>query len=1255
MINTSFIRSIREGLRQTRKPKEEGTDELSQEYKKMTPGQTNEDTDKDKPGTQGDQAEYQKKRTEVLKKFGVKSCSELEGEEKKACYAALDAAHVSDDEEEDEVQEAKKPNLTAGMECQECGKRFRAKLSTLQYGKTKCPKCKSTDLDFAFGAKNESVTNDIIEGYQKAVLLSLDDAGIDGHFDRDRMVVAKRDVKKAKEVLDNDPDIRKTPKIVGEEVEIYEMNWIVGGVYHQEFKNGDKIYFRADSVQKNKRWKGMSVDEFGGRQKKAKNASADEKQQGWVTTPKNEIPKGLKEEIGIREGKMPRGIRLTSELLNKMKKFGVELEKYAKKSGGIDKDDFMKVAAIAKKGAIPDKSDIPDDTDPRDKVLSMMAAIVGDEILLAFKGLSPSIDNYIKKTMKEGVELVERRAETPDEWKKRTGKEPTRLEPGLGKKIERQTAAARSSIQKTTKKEREFDKKDAEAKRRYVSKKGGKSTTRDKEYRSPDYVNIKDIKKFPRSLASGLGKIISGVKLQNDKFKLMYHGLIPGMGITFPGDFTPKLFIEYKVHIFLAGPEPGKITPDPRYSEPGVDTADYKHWMIVYVNEAATTHPALKGKIDWYQKKEFSGKTADEVAKRTLQYLKTKVKRMAKEEAELASINKEIQKLEERRQSYSNFIPFPQKVLVDFAKRAVKAGLTFVQYMKYVKGTFKDGADSNNAIIFGRDVYKQKKGAVDPDAWNLKREEVVVEREMTDAEKDKREEIVLTLKKKEKEFKERYGDKWKEVMYATATKMAMGEELEPLETKKSKKKDKINIKPEMDENMKTLKDFRNKIQEHCGECGAMDHVDEIVKKRFKKGKYTVRDANTDKVIGTYNSGEKASKAMHKLMDTGKYSDLEVKMEEVEVKEGPADYLARRGTFEVKYASSKRGPIKVSKFNSLEDAKKFLAQVRKEGMNGIISKGGKPVKEENVEEKVAGWIAFYGGKKLEIKKSEADGIWPAKQLAIKHFKVPKSKQGLLAIKPAHEEVEIDEKRKSKKDFDIYHKTYTSAVTHAADVAKRQGYEVDPDSWETEITFGQRKPSEGKTVSKHIKLIKDGKAQRKMLHLQVYGMKTGYELNMYIEQVESDDTDPNMDEVSADLAYRAMDNADKKSRGNMSWMNPKRARKKSRQAQKFADYSIKKTLNKEEFDVNEAVTEQGIEYVESDFDTPHRLENAYPNLDVSFAKYMEEDLEGPYVFEGETYFFDRKMGSWFSVNGEDYVDEDMNKHLSHNFIKTELVRQ
>ena len=53
----------------------------------------------------------------------------------------------------------------------------------------------------------------------------------------------------------------------------------------------------------------------------------------------------------------------------------------------------------------------------------------------------------------------------------------------------------------------------------------------------------------------------------------------------------------------------------------------------------------------------------------------------------------------------------------------------------------------------------------------------VNEREMTDTEKKKREEIVLSLKKKKKDFQDRYGDDWENVMYATATKMAMGEEM----------------------------------------------------------------------------------------------------------------------------------------------------------------------------------------------------------------------------------------------------------------------------------------------------------------------------------------------------------------------------------------------------------------------------------------------------------------------------------------------
>jgi hypothetical protein len=53
-----------------------------------------------------------------------------------------------------------------------------------------------------------------------------------------------------------------------------------------------------------------------------------------------------------------------------------------------------------------------------------------------------------------------------------------------------------------------------------------------------------------------------------------------------------------------------------------------------------------------------------------------------------------------------------------------------------------------------------------------------VSESMTDEQQKKREEIVLAMKNNESELKKRYGDKWESVMYAIATKKAMGESLE---------------------------------------------------------------------------------------------------------------------------------------------------------------------------------------------------------------------------------------------------------------------------------------------------------------------------------------------------------------------------------------------------------------------------------------------------------------------------------------------
>jgi len=52
------------------------------------------------------------------------------------------------------------------------------------------------------------------------------------------------------------------------------------------------------------------------------------------------------------------------------------------------------------------------------------------------------------------------------------------------------------------------------------------------------------------------------------------------------------------------------------------------------------------------------------------------------------------------------------------------------------------------------------------------------ETEMSDAQKKKKEEIVMSMKKDTAGLKKRYGSRWKDVMYATATKQAMKEDVE---------------------------------------------------------------------------------------------------------------------------------------------------------------------------------------------------------------------------------------------------------------------------------------------------------------------------------------------------------------------------------------------------------------------------------------------------------------------------------------------
>jgi len=86
-----------------------------------------------------------------------------------------------------------------------------------------------------------------------------------------------------------------------------------------------------------------------------------------------------------------------------------------------------------------------------------------------------------------------------------------------------------------------------------------------------------------------------------------------------------------------------------------------------------------------------------------------------------------------------------------------------------------------------------------------------------------------------------------------------------------------------------------------------------------------------------------------------------------------------------------------------------------------------------------------------------------------------------------------------DYEIYHDSLTSAVQEVEDNVRRQGYEVDPEDIAQKVGFGPRKPTNGETNKYHVKLLKDGEPQKKMVHFQVYDRGTNrntYELNMYV---------------------------------------------------------------------------------------------------------------------------------------------------------------
>lgn len=152
--------------------------------------------------------------------------------------------------------------------------------------------------------------------------------------------------------------------------------------------------------------------------------------------------------------------------------------------------------------------------------------------------------------------------------------------------------------------------------------------------------------------------------------------------------------------------------------------------------------------------------------------------------------------------------------------------------------------------------------------------EEFLEEKMTAAQKAKREEIVLAMKKDADKMKEKYGDDWEKVMYATATKQALNED--------------------------HGKGFYVMVdgEEHCW-CETKAEADEKAEKLKKEGKKVKvvadKDLHENKHEGHEDEeGSDNKKATEKKSEKGSEKETEAKGEK-EVKEAVVDNFVQDDT------------------------------------------------------------------------------------------------------------------------------------------------------------------------------------------------------------------------------------------------------------------------------------------------------------------------------------------------------------------------
>ena len=162
---------------------------------------------------------------------------------------------------------------------------------------------------------------------------------------------------------------------------------------------------------------------------------------------------------------------------------------------------------------------------------------------------------------------------------------------------------------------------------------------------------------------------------------------------------------------------------------------------------------------------------------------------------------------------------------------------------------------------------------------------------------------------------------------------------------------------------------------------------------------------------------------------------------------------------------------------------------KKDVMDFLSKFYKDVRNESLKE---AYVIFYAKKKGD-KPSQA--AYRDKDMALK-FEKDLKKDGYITMVTQKKIKGVDESINEE-----YYKSASDAADAARKYAEKKGFEIDEDDWQTQIAMGGKhnrlRPGVGKTHSFSVGLVKNGKPQRKMLQISIFGMPSGkYELTQYI---------------------------------------------------------------------------------------------------------------------------------------------------------------